>query len=131
MFNIPDSLPPIIITVSDFVTIDRLISETADKDLPAIALYLERELERADVVAEKDLPSYIVRMNSDVTYFDSQTNSNHTATLVYPKDAETKPGTISLFTPVGAALIGMKVGNSITWYTSQGGEHTIKILAVS
>lgn len=133
MFNIPDSLPPITIALSDFVAIDRMLDTQSINEAPQqkIAKYLERELERAAVVPSKDLPKHVVSMYSKVTYADSKSGGSHSVQLVYPHEADIRVNKVSLMTPIGAALIGMATGNSITWYTPDGGEHTITILAVN
>lgn len=130
MFNIPDPLPPITITLADFMVIDRLLSSDALAHETRIVKYLEGELERADIVASKDLPTNVVTMNSVVTYSDSKTGTTETATLVYPDAADAGANTISLLTPVGAALIGVPAGQSITWYRADGGAHTVRVIEV-
>lgn len=133
MFNIPDSLPPITIALTDFVAIDRMLeSHTAkEEEQQKIAKYLGRELDRADIVPSKDLPKHIVSMYTKVTYADSKSGGTRTVELVYPHEADINVNKVSLMTPIGAALIGMAIGNSITWYTPDGGEQTMTILAVN
>lgn len=132
MFNIPDSLPPITIALSDYMAIDRMLDhyQAQEDTQKKIAQYLEMELNRAAVVAVKDLPSHVVSMHCSVTYSDTGSPGVHTAVLVYPHEAKAGEGRVSLMSPVGAALIGMEVGRSITWYSPQSGEQTLTVLAV-
>ena len=46
-------------------------------------------------------------MNSSVRFREMPEGAEFTLTLVYPKDAG-KEGTISIFAPVGAALLGLE-----------------------
>jgi transcription elongation GreA/GreB family factor len=91
MFNITEPLPPITLTVKDLVALDTLLNlrpSTDEKDQNQIAEYLEREITRADVVAEKDLPPNTVRMHSLVTYVNNLVGTQRSLTLVYPKEAQ-------------------------------------------
>jgi regulator of nucleoside diphosphate kinase len=87
------------------------------------------ELERAHVVDSHALPDDIVRMGSRVTY---RTDSGHTQSveLVYPVDADISAGRISVLTPVGTALIGLRQGQSITWRDRAHRRHMLTVLLV-
>ena len=133
MFNITDPLPSITLTVKDLMALDTLLTIKPagnDKTEDYIADYLEREINRADVVAEKDLPGHFVRMYSTVTYTTNMFGEERCLTLVYPKEANIAVGKVSVMTPIGAALIGMAAGNSITYYTPNGGAQTLTVIAV-
>jgi regulator of nucleoside diphosphate kinase len=39
---------------------------------------------------------------------------------VYPKDADAAAGRVSILAPVGAALLGLRVGQEITWRVANG-----------
>jgi regulator of nucleoside diphosphate kinase len=52
-------------------------------------------------------------------------------TLVYPPDADVTEGKISVLTPVGAALIGLSVSQSIEWQTPSGGWRSLTVLKVA
>jgi len=88
------------------------------------------ELERARVVADTALPDGIVRMGSRVR-FRTNGGSERDVVLVYPKDADIAAGRVSILTPVGTALIGLAVGQSITWLTRDGRKQVLTVLAVS
>jgi len=80
-----------------------------------VAEALLTELERATIVSDDHVPSDVVRMGSTVTY---QVNDDtRTVELVYPKDADIAEGKISVLTPIGAALIGLRAGQSMSWRT--------------
>jgi len=65
------------------------------------------------VVADNcDLPG-VVRMGSQVRYCDDKTGETRDVVLVYPHEADITLKRVSVLTPVGAALIGMSVGQAI------------------
>ena len=53
-----------------------------------------------------------------------------TVTLVYPRDADISRGRVSVLTPVGAALIGVSAGDSITWETRTGELRKLTVLKI-
>src|SRR5687768_7182196 len=81
---------------------------------------LESELHRAVIVAQRDVPPDIVTMNSEVVYEDAATGARRAIRVVYPKDADAAAGRISILAPVGAALLGLRVGQEITWRVANG-----------
>lgn len=95
----------------------------------AAAETLLDEMERARVVPDARLPADTVRMGSRVQYRTNDDELND-VTLVYPSDADISAGRISVLTPVGAALIGLRIGQSITWLTRDGKKHVLTVLGV-
>ncbi|MBN8531787.1 MAG: nucleoside diphosphate kinase regulator [Alphaproteobacteria bacterium] len=134
MFNITEPLPPVTLTVKDIMALDGLLmmaSPGYGKNDDYIAEYLERELNRAHVVADNDLPDHVVRMHSTVTYSTNTSGKECHLTLVYPVEADIDAGKVSVMTPIGAALIGLTAGDSITYFTPNGGAQTVKVIAVA
>ena len=91
---------------------------------------LVRELDRARVVPQDKLPADVVRMGSRVTY-RSDDGEEHTVKLVYPGQADISADRISVLTPVGTALIGLRPGQSITWLTRTGQKRVLTALTVT
>jgi len=91
---------------------------------------LLQELERARVVDDGHVPDDIVRMGSTVRY-RTDTGREAEVTLVYPVDADIAEGRISVMTPVGTALIGLRVGQSITWRDRANKRHMLTVLTVA
>jgi regulator of nucleoside diphosphate kinase len=90
---------------------------------------LFNEIERARVVPEDRLDPAIVRMGSRVSY-RTESGETQEVTLVYPGQADISAGRISILTPVGTALIGLKSGQSITWTARDGQPHVLTVTAV-
>ncbi|WP_423222703.1 nucleoside diphosphate kinase regulator [Candidatus Amarolinea aalborgensis] len=85
--------------------------------------YLERlqmEIDRAEVVPPKDIPSDVVTMNSTVCIEDLDTNEEEIYTLVFPENADLSQGKISILAPVGTAMLGYEVGDSFEWEVPAG-----------
>jgi regulator of nucleoside diphosphate kinase len=95
--------------------------------MPDVASVLTEELERAHVLAVGH-PSQTVGMGSEVRFRDDATGIVQTATLVYPDSADISQGKISVLTPVGAALVGLSAGSSITWETRSGEIRRLTVL---
>ncbi len=68
----------------------------------------------------------VVHMGSPVT-FKSDDGQVRTLTLVYPVDESLDQHRISVMTPVGAALIGLGVGQSISWPARDGKLHRLTV----
>jgi regulator of nucleoside diphosphate kinase len=51
-------------------------------------------------------------------------------TLVYPEDADIAQRKVSVLTPIGTALIGLREGHAITWETPNGELRQLTVLSV-
>lgn len=90
---------------------------------------LANELYRATVVDPRDVHGDVVTMNSEVVYEDCETGAQRTVRLVYPKDADAARGRISVLAPIGTALLGLRVGQSIEWQVPTGMKR-IRVVAI-
>jgi regulator of nucleoside diphosphate kinase len=81
---------------------------------------LQNELARAHVVSPKAVPSDVVTMNSRVTLVDLGTNEEITYELVFPADADASQDRISVFAPIGTAMLGYRVGDTFEWRVPDG-----------
>lgn len=119
--------PQLIITNTDLEKLTALINinRTETSEL------LEEELSRANIVADKDLPQDVVAMNSKVGYIDAETKKESTLTLVYPHEASIEDKKVSVLAPMGSALIGLQVGQTIQWPMPNGNTKEIKVVSVS
>jgi regulator of nucleoside diphosphate kinase len=76
---------------------------------------LGAELDRAHVVAPQAIPGDVVTMNSAVLVRDLDSGTEMALTLVFPSDTGLELGKISILAPVGTALLGYRVGDTIEW----------------
>jgi regulator of nucleoside diphosphate kinase len=81
---------------------------------------LKAELERARVVAPREVPHDAVTMNSTATLYDLDTREREVYTLVYPWQADAEDNRISVLAPIGTAMIGARVGDTIKWPVPAG-----------
>lgn len=121
--------PRITITQSDYDRLSNLAAAYEQRN-PEIAAGLAGEIDRARVVSDKAIAASSVRMGSTVTYVVDG-NESKTVVLVYPVDADIESGRISVTTPVGIALIGLKTGQSINYSTRSGQIHDLTVVEVS
>lgn len=92
--------------------------------------FLLYELDRAQVVGDSQLPDDVVRMGSRVR-FRTTAGQSRAVELVYPNNADISADRISIMTPIGVALIGLRTGQSITWLTRDGRKQVLTVLAVT
>jgi regulator of nucleoside diphosphate kinase len=121
-------LPPIAITRSDVEKLTRL-ADNATGQFARAGDFLAREIDRAQIIEEFERRPGLVTMRSRVTFRDDITGQVRTVTLVYPDEADVSSGRISVLTPVGAALIGLSVSQSIEWEAVSGGRRSLTVLA--
>jgi regulator of nucleoside diphosphate kinase len=69
-------------------------------------------------------------MNSRVVFQNETTGERHEITLVSPHEADIGAGRISILVPVGTALLGLRVGQSIDWELPSGEQHRYRIIDV-
>lgn len=81
---------------------------------------LELELLKADVVPPAGIPPDVITMNSRVCLQDMETGDDLVYTLVFPPDADLERGRISVLAPIGTAMIGFRVGDTIQWQVPAG-----------
>lgn len=128
MTAIPLRLSPnITLSTSDHQKLSLLALAGPGSD-PEAADDLLYELDRASIVADASLPGDVVRMGSLVRFRTGR--DERTALLVYPAEADIAAGRISVLTPVGAALIGLRTGQSISFRTRDGRPQMLTVLCV-
>lgn len=121
------TLPDLILSKKDFIKLTEIV-ETFQTNTIAL---LEEELARAKVV---EVPARdVVELNSQVRFWDEQTQKEQWIQLVTPDqslDAKGESPPVSVLAPVGAALIGLSVGQSIRWPMPNGQTKLLKVLDV-
>lgn len=120
------SQPPITLSRVDAQRIEALLEKMAASD---VVMALEDELLRANLVAPQDVPDNVVTMNSRVRCKEEVSGREYALTLVYPDQAGT-PDTVSVLAPVGAALLGLSIGQSIDWPGPGGKPLRLTILSI-
>ena len=129
------------ISISDFnLAPDLIIGSEEHRKLTLLAMtgeghtdqeadWLLYELDRARLVPDVTVPINTVRMGSRVR-FRTTGGGERAVTLVFPKEADIAAGKVSVLTPIGAALIGLRRGQSITWQTRDGRKQVLTVVDV-
>jgi regulator of nucleoside diphosphate kinase len=112
----------IIITQLDYIRLNKLISSNKGKKTVegGNLKFLFQEIERAIKVDSKSIMPEYVTMNSIVKVQNEDTNKLLTLKIVYPAEADFKKGFISVFSPLGSALLGYKAGDQISFKAPKG-----------
>ncbi|MGS2743983.1 nucleoside diphosphate kinase regulator [Halomonas sp. LS-001] len=121
--------PTILINRLDAERLQRLIDNADNKDR-AVADLLEIELARGEVVDPEDIPDDVVSMNSQVQFTDLSRDKQMIRTLVYPHSIGSVEDALSITAPIGAGLIGLKVGDIIDWPISNDENVRLRIDAI-
>ena len=121
---------PLLVTETDLERLQRVIELHSGGRNAELVEMLDHELARAQVTSSQDVPPDVVTMNSTVVYEDQETGTRREVTLCYPQDARSDEGRISVIAPIGSALLGLSVGQSIKWPVPGGRTRTLRIVAV-
>lgn len=123
--------PPLLVSRLDVERIESLLEQPAFQALDTRAL--QEELARAEVAEPDRMPGDIITMNSvaRVRVEDAEAGiQEYELTLVYPRDADPDAHKVSILAPVGSALLGLRVGDSIDWPMPGGRTARLHVLAV-
>ncbi|WP_323846317.1 nucleoside diphosphate kinase regulator [Microbulbifer magnicolonia] len=106
------TLPPITVSRKDRDRIYKLLDNMPAHNEVAEGLY--DELDRAEILEEQDMPDDVVRLHSKAHFTNEASGRVYQLELVMPADMA-GDHCVSLLSPAGAALLGLKVGDSIEW----------------
>jgi regulator of nucleoside diphosphate kinase len=120
----------ILMTATDERRLSQLLKTKAGELDPRALELLEGELARAKVVDSSEIPPNVVTMNSVVSFEDLETGERSEVTLVYPSATSGSQGRVSILAPIGAALLGLSVGDSIEWPVPSGRPRRVRVTAV-
>lgn len=120
--------PAIVVNKRDHPRLLQLANGLVSRN-PDLAEELLTELERARVLERGEALRETVQMGSSLEY-RTEEGQTRRLTLVYPADADIAQGKISILTPVGTALLGLRAGQSMEWVANDGRPHRLTILSV-
>lgn len=86
--------------------------------------------ESVEVTSSRAVTADLVTMNSRVEMVDVETHRRHVLTVCYPDDAAPAAGFISVLSPVGSSVLGLKTGDVAKWLTPLGEACAAEIAAV-
>ena len=125
----PAARPPILLSADEADSRDLAMS-VRDRHANVSTMLLE-EIDRAETLPAGEMPGDVVRMGSTVGFVVEATGERRTVKLVYPAEADIEQDRVSILTPVGAGLIGLRVGQTISWPTRTGEERLLRIESVA
>lgn len=120
------SLPEIRISSDDYHEVLRLAAAVGE-ELPYIAFYLERELRRAEICRPSEPAGLSMGMRA--AFRIDGDAALRQGRLTYPQDTDPARGDIGILSPLGAALIGLRPGQSIDWM-EDAQLHTVTLEAI-
>lgn len=92
--------------------------------------HLEALLDATDVVQSRDIEPDVVTMYSQVSIEDSHSGQRQKLTLCYPRDAAPEAGFVSVLSPVGTGLLGLRAGALATWKMPGGDQGGARITEI-
>ncbi|MFM9923510.1 GreA/GreB family elongation factor [Variovorax sp. H27-G14] len=87
-------------------------------------------LDVAEVLPSREVPADVVTMNSQVEVEDPATQQRQKITLCYPGDAQPGARFVSVLSPIGTGLLGVKSGTLARWHLPNGAQGETRVLAV-
>lgn len=118
------------VTAMDHQRLRRIVEEWSDTRDQYAAEALAQELDRAEVVPSEAIAEHVITMNSRVIFEDEQSGEASEVSLVYPSQSAPELGRVSVLAPIGTALLGLSVGQSIDWPVPGGRLKRLRIVKV-
>lgn len=118
------------VTATDYQRLRGIVEEWSDTRDRYATEALSGELDRAEVVASEDIAGNVVTMNSRVIFENEQSGEASEISLVYPNQSVPGLGRISVLAPIGTALLGLSVGQTIDWPMPGGKLKRLRIVKI-
>jgi regulator of nucleoside diphosphate kinase len=122
---------PIHITTQDKQRLEDLLVEVqaSDPRKHGDLKALTQELRRAVIVDPKDVFCDVITMNSRAEMRDLESGETVAFTLVFPSEANIDQEKISVLAPIGAGMLGYRLGDEFEWNVP-GGLRRMKVTKV-
>jgi regulator of nucleoside diphosphate kinase len=98
----------------------KVAEQFGDKRVVRYLEDLDEELDRAESMKPQEIPHDVITMNSTFRLRNADTEEEMVYTLVFPGEADSAKGKISILAPIGTAVLGCKIGDSIEWEVPAG-----------
>jgi len=122
------TLQRIILSRFDHKRLEQLLAKVGPRpELDA----LREELDRAEIVEPEAVPRDLVTMNSVVRFVDDESEREIEVRLVFPDRPQVESDQISVFDPMGSALLGLSIGDSIDWPLPNGRTRPLRVVAIT
>ncbi|HNX23522.1 MAG TPA: nucleoside diphosphate kinase regulator [Spirochaetota bacterium] len=110
----------LILNKRDYERLKEIIAQTGGASKKQYIRDLSIELENAEIVKPENIPPDFITMNSKIKFKDIESDESFVYTLVYPAEADSSKGKLSVLAPIGTALLGYRTGDVITWNVPDG-----------
>lgn len=126
--RIPIDRPSILVAEEELGRLSE-IAEGLRRSMPDTASFLEEELDRARVVPRRKIPAGVVTMEAEVEFLLEPRKAVERLRLVWPS-RDPAEGCVSIASPVGVALLGLRTGQRISWRSRLGQRRTLRVTEV-
>lgn len=126
-YDIETTGPAVYVVEDEYDALADLVC-SSPRATPGIAL-LWHELERARRLNSGEAPPDLVRVGARLVFTDLSRRESKLARLVYPRDAD-RPNRIAVTSSLGAALLGLHVGEVFQWKTASGETRAVRVDAI-
>ena len=113
------------ITDLDHIRLYKLLQRQGAADGPLAEL-----IDAAEVVTPQTVAPDVVTMLSRVRVADPAGGAERSLTLCYPPEADAARGFISVLSPLGTALLGLRAGETARWRGADGRETALTLRAI-
>jgi regulator of nucleoside diphosphate kinase len=113
-------LPPVTVATHDYNRLMTVAALEHNRRKPHRE-FLMSELRRASLCHPDALPEDVVSTNAKVTYRLDGGGQPRAHVLVYPEDLHWPGAELSVLTPLGIALLGLRVGDRMPFRTNRDG----------
>lgn len=118
--------PDIFIGRSQHKQLKRIVAE-AFRNQDRIAPFLSAEVRRAALCEDRALPEDTVALHRQVSYRLDWGPASPYLTLVYPEEMQDGARQISLLSPIGTALLGLRRGDQMLVFLPESGFHKLYV----
>lgn len=123
-------IPRIIIARRDYAHLERLAANALRERHP-VSRFLMSEIQRAVVYDTHDMPRGTACLNGWVTYRVDGSKHTESKILVCPDEFTSAQINLSVLSPLGAAVIGMGVGDRMKFFSIAGELHHVIVESLS
>jgi regulator of nucleoside diphosphate kinase len=123
----------VVLTTRDAATLSAVLAtfSPSESPLPGAAEELADMLAGAHVVAEDALARDVIALDAEVLYIELPGGARRTVRLVHPASANASAGRISVFAPVGRALLGRRAGSRVPVALPDSTIDALQVVAVN
>lgn len=121
-----NSIPPVSIASGDIGRLKQVAMQAVNNRHP-IGRFLLSELDRATIFESSAAPVYCVRLDEWVTFRADQGEAPESRILVLPESFRNNNLHLSVLSPLGAALVGLRAASRIRYAGIDGVEHTATV----